>query len=649
MDNHSGFEADESRLDKLKEKLYSRNAPDIRLRKREALVSSNAPARNDWAGSGYEGGTIPPEGAGEAQSGGILKKLFVAALIFFGFSAAVVGFVFLRGGNLLSGDNVDINVIGPLGTASGDSLSLEIVVGNKNRTTLEDADLVVNYPAGTRSANDINQEFPRYREMVGNIEPGSSVKRTVSAILFGEKDSMKQIKVSLEYRLPGSNALFVKEKIYDISISSSPVSVTVDHVSETTAGKEVEFVYTLRSNSQKVLSNLLLTAEYPLVGFKFRSATPAPDFGTTIWKIGALEPGGTRTFKIKGVVDGEDGEVRSFRFNVGVKNAVSDKTMGITFISYPASVSIKRPFMSLALSIEGRSDLREYAVNPGTPVSLNLAWLNNLPVDITDAEIKVNMTGFDSVFKESSLGSSGYYRSVDKTIVWNKTVSEKYASVGPGQTGTESINFTVLPFQSSLRPLPKNREMNISVSVRAKRLSESNVPEEIESSVVKTIRVNTDYRFAGAALYKTGPFENRGPIPPKANQATTYAVRLNISNSANDLKNARVTGKLPPSVKWISGSDSSVTYDQITNTVTWNAGFVPAGTGIGSKPAEAFFQAELVPSVSEVGSAAPLLTGIVYTGLDAFTNASFSGSAPDITTQLTGDGDSGYADGIVIQ
>ena len=64
---------------------------------------------------------------------------------------------FRGGGNSISSDNIEIGLSGPVSIGAGEVLSLEIDVLNKNSVDLETADLLVEYPDGSRSAVDVKQ------------------------------------------------------------------------------------------------------------------------------------------------------------------------------------------------------------------------------------------------------------------------------------------------------------------------------------------------------------------------------------------------------------------------------------------------------------------------------------------------------------
>jgi hypothetical protein len=262
------------RISKLQEGLYSRGGQDITKSDRPAfsphrenLVTPSTPWKED---------PILTEGLKEEyvepKKMSFFTKIFLASIAFFLVASGIAVYVLSGGFNVISSKNVDISVQGLISIAAGEELSLDIIVANNNSAALEQGELFVEYPPGTRTASDLTKELTREKVLIENIPAGRSVTKTVKAVLFGEKDSAKQIKIALDYKAHGSNASFSKEKTYDIAIKSSPVLMEVSAPKEVNAGQDITLTVNITSNSAIPVKNLLLRAEYPF-GFNFKIST----------------------------------------------------------------------------------------------------------------------------------------------------------------------------------------------------------------------------------------------------------------------------------------------------------------------------------------------------------------------------------------
>ena len=636
------------RIEELKENLYSRNFKGNKERKSE-LRKHNVDVKTDWSRNEEENllAHYIPEPAREMP---MLKKLFIASLVFFGVSLLVAGFIFLGGRNVISSDNVEISVQAPVSIAGGEELPLQITISNKNNTVLEATHLFIQYPEGTRKADNIAEELKRYRELLGDLAPGESFLKKVSAVLFGEAGSVKTISVYAEYRVKGSNAIFSsKEKRYDVIISAAPVALTVESLKEINSGQKVEFLVTVSSNSTNIIKSLMLRAEYPF-GFTFESASPKASAGSNIWNLGDLKPGTKKTIRIQGKLEGEDEEERTFKFTSGIESPEDDKVLATPFLTYSHSLLIKRPFIGVSLSLNGES-AKDYAAGTDEVVRGDIAWQNNLPTQITEAAIEMRLIG--DIFNKSSVTTDeGFYRSLDNVIIWDQTNARGLDVIQPGDSGRVSFAFKTIGASSGLSGRA-NPEMTIEINVRGKRIGDSNVSEEIHSTVVKKVKISSDLALSSRLLHSTGIFSNTGPIPPKADQESTYTVVWSLANSTNNLSNVKVNAQLPSYVKWkgtVSPESEKFSYNQSTGEIIWDAGSIDAGVGYQIRPREISFQISLVPSISQVGSAPVVVGPARAVGEDRFTSSQVKSDLRSAqTTADLGEMTSNQIRGIVVQ
>src|SRR3989344_4298560 len=302
---------EKSGLEELQERVDSRNGGSNR--ERRVLEDDSSPeVKGDWGDS-----QVPKFLFMKIPSrNSMIKYFFSAAGVFFLISAGFAGYMFFGGSQTISGNNVNIAVAGPVSIGGGEELLLTIIIDNQNPTTMEAVDLVVEFPPGTRQSSDSGKELLRQKETVGAIATGGSVRREIRAILFGQEKEIKEIKISVEYRVSGSNALLFKEKNFEIVLSSAPVTVAIEAPKEISAGLPFELTVSITSNSENVIENLLLKAEYGF-GFIISSSEPKSLSGGNTWQLGDLKSGSKRTIKIRGRFEGQNEEEKVFRFSVG--------------------------------------------------------------------------------------------------------------------------------------------------------------------------------------------------------------------------------------------------------------------------------------------------------------------------------------------
>lgn len=640
-------EKPKSRIEEIGKKLYSTSFKDRSVF--ETLKKGEYEVSDTWTPAKEE-----PQGgvSGEPPHNRILKKVLILSFSFFLIAVAIAGLYFFKGSNLLSANNVDISVEGPVSLAGGDVLNMGIIITNNNDAAIEFADLLIEYPEGSYASVESKEALPRIKKSLGKINAHETVHETASAILFGQSNTEKNIDITLEFRLEGSNATLEKKKRYAVGITSSPVDVSIDMLKEANSGQEVEVDVHLKSNSSTPLTGLVYSIDYPF-GFRFKDANPKPLYDNKMWVLGDLAPSAERIVKIKGVLEGQDEEEKIFRVYVGTQNERDAHALGITYNSVSRSIFIKKPFLALNVVVDNDT-ANEHVSSSGKIVRADVLWENNLPTKIIDGQIQVKLHG-DIINRYSiAVSNGGFYRSLDDTIVWDsKSGNEALAVIEPGEKGSASFSFSFQPLVSKDgKQAFANPEVTIEVTARGRRVSDTNVPEEINTVAIKKIKVESSMNLASRSVYYAGPLKNTGPLPPKVNQETTYTIIWTITNSSNDISSALVRATLPTYVKWlgvVSPDSENVTYNEIGGEVVWNAGAVPAGTGINRAAKEVAFQVSFLPSLSQLNQSPPLTSEISISGNDNFTGTALRDTKRALSIKLSTDSTFLENQGIVVQ
>ena len=564
-------------------------------------------------------------------------KILIASILFFLVALGIGAYLVFNGSNIVSANNVDITINGPVSAAGGEPVSFDVQISNQNNIKLETVDLSVDFPAGTTDAEDSLKELKNFRELIPDIQAGGVGQKTIRAIVYGEENSKKEIKVSVEYRVKGSNAIFQKEKTFDLLISSSPITLAVSSFKEVNSGQEFEMAVTMNSNSKEVIKNLLLKAVYPF-GFTYTSSDVKPVSDTTTWRIGDIPPGGKKTIKIKGKLEGQDDEARVFRFTTGAQSVRNDKIIGTEYISSSQEISIRKPFMSVGVSLDGDSEVQEYVGVFNNPIKVEVSYFNNLPTSIIDGEIHVKLSG--SAFDKVSVApDQGLYKSADNEIVWNSITTRALKDIGAGESGRVSFNITPRDLSTSLKAIT-NPDLKMEISVKGKRNSENNVPENITSSAARRIKIASNVSLGGQVVRSSGPFENSGPIPPRPEQQTTYTVIWTVDNTSSTVTNAQVQSSLPPYMKWLGKTNPStedITYNSVDGTIVWNVGSISTYTTGTSRRRQVAFQVGLTPSITQVGQTPVILNQSALVAQDDFTGETLKSNLGTLTTRFSAD------------
>src|SRR3989344_1895513 len=655
---HFGDEKKE-KLQKLERKLYSRNTPDIIDAGRSELkdekensretIGSESVNENGWQDikkNNFDELAAKMSRVAQTKHS-VIKKIFTLSLVFFALALGVAAFVLWGGMNSVSSKNVDIKVVGPLSVGGGEVSSLDINIINNNNTDLDSASLLVEYPKGTRKESDLAEELDRERFDLGKIKSGENYNQNIKAIFFGEKDNVKQVKISLEYRIKNSSALFYKEKVYEMSISSAPVIITPTYPKEVNSNQDISFNIEVASNSKENMSNLLVNVEYPF-GFSFNSSSPSPSFNSNVWRFSTLKSGEKKTITLRGNIVGQDNEERVFRINVGTASGDDERVIGVPLGELLESILVKKPFIGLDVSVDGKTG--DVAGLGGREVNTEIKIQNNLPSRLFNVSVEASFKG--AAFNGLSVvpQNDGFFQSSNNTILWDKRSVSNFADMEPGSESRLSFRLSPRPYSEIAKGITP--EIEVSIKVVGERVLESGGVEKVEAIEKRKMKLSTETIVSSKVVRAEGRIENSGPIPPKVNMPTTYTIVWAIQNSFNQVSNVEVRATLPSYVKWTdvkSPTSELVSWNQVTNEVVWTVGSLLPNTGFGSAQRQVLFQLEFLPSSSQIGQNPIILGGASLSGIDKVTGLQVGSKAASVNTSFALDPTFKVGDDKVVQ
>ena len=578
----------------------------------------------------------------------LFKKFFIFSIIFFVLAICYASYIFFAKGNTVSNDNIDISLLSNAFTAGGEEYPLLLEIANRNNSSLELVDLIVEYPKS--SASSLLEDNDHIRISLGTIPAGGIKNENIKIVLFGEQGSTRQIKISLEYRVEGSNAIFIKEKLSEVYINSTPIDLFIDAPTEISQNQDITLNIKATLNSTKSVSKMLLRVDYP-IGFKFIKATPSPSSDNNTWNLGDLSPGVEHKVTIVGkMLDVFDGEEKIFRAWSGSQSVADKSIIGVIFNSSEHTVLVKKSSIEAKLLINGVYQ-REYAVDTKTPIQGQIQWINNLDTKINDLEVRAKISG-NAVNRKTISGGQGFYDSSRDTIIWNKNSDDNFIEVNPGDTGSLSFSLSPLSLFSAAGGIIVSPTINIEVSVTGRQMQNGSVVMELANSESKIIKIISDVGLSTKGLYYSGHFTNTGPMPPKVEKKTTYTITWSLSNTSNSISNVEVHSTLPTWMQFIGPfypAMEDLVYNANTKEIVWNVGTIPKGAGITGEAKEVSFQVGLVPSLSQVGMKPIIINNAILTGHDDFANVDIRVSKSALDTQLLNDSGFSYNESIVVE
>ncbi len=630
---------EKSALERMSEKLYSAKGVGQEIAKGPQYIKQAIPkVREGWE-QGREKVLAHTENSESMKKQRTFLKTFIlSGIAFFVVSLAIAAYVFLGGVNQVSPENIVVSIVDSVNVPAGKQYDFTLSIKNTNNVELRDTKLTVFYPDGTRNPDSPTLDLKREVREVGSIKSDSLVKQDFSAILYGEKGSSRNIVAALEYKVPGSDSSFIKESVLEVVIDASLVSIDISMGNEFISGQTVTTDVFISSNTDTVVDDVMLIAEYPF-GFSFESAQPNPSADESVWYIGSVSPTEKKRVSITGKVEGTANDERTIRFKLGVRSSNSSNSISSVITESLHTYSIQSPLLDLAVELNGKES-GDTIINIGSTVSGLARVVNNLDVNVENASLELYVPA--GIVDESGIKVSdgGFYRSTDRKIVWDFNNNSKLRNLKPGESVT--LGFSVGTISASTAAAVSLRNPNFTLEGVARGLTENNRGSmgEVSTSATRLVKVNSKLSMTSNIFYSTGAFSNTGPVPPQANNRTTYTVVWSLTNNYNALTNTVVSATLPSYVEWVgltSPSGEKISFNGITRKVTWDVGRLAEGVGQSNSPREVSFQVALVPSTSQIGSAPIVVQSPAAGARDDYTDQSISLTQSNLTTNIVND------------
>jgi len=558
--------------------------------------------------------------------------ILLASLLIFIVAALASSIYLFFGANQISANNINIAMSAPFAIGGGDVLPIQLSVTNQNSVAIESAVIILNYPAGTKSADEQGKDLFEERLPVNEVKAGEVINIPTSVILFGEENEDKEIRAKIEYRVVNSNGTFFKEADpITVKINSSPLALSVASVQRVSSGQEMDVTLTLRSNSANPMRRVLVSATFPN-SFSFIRSEPVPSYGQNEWLFDEILPNETYTIKMRGLVSGVTGEKAEMQFRAGNPRADNQYVMGSALSQTKTEYTIEQAFIETVVVINGSRN-NPVILNPGQDTTVVVAVKNTLSEPVYDMRVEITPKG--NAFSDRGLNiRSGFYSSLNQTINWEISGMPSLEQVNSGQS--RNFKFTVKKPDTNL----SNAEFDVSVKVFARRVSESRASEEMIGTAIGTVRYSSVINLAREVAFKNNPFSDRGPVPPVANQSTSYTLTLEARAGVNEVTGGLLTTSLPQHVTWLNKTqgEGTVEFNPVSKQLRWDVGSISAR---GSKQIQ--FQVSLLPSVTHIGRTLTLLEPQDFRAVDSFTGANLQVRGERMTSELSGE--LGFAEG----
>ncbi len=519
--------------------------------------------------------------------------------------------------NVVSSTNIDMLAdITPF-IEGGEATPLILTVRNRNLSTLENVKVTLLYKQGSSSLDE--QEKIQEKREIGNILPNEYKKQDFSLILYGAEAESRDVTLKLEYKVPGSNALFNKVVTTPVILKTPPISVTVEGPESLSIDQNGVYKFVVRNNSATTSLPSFLQVTLPNT-FTLMESSEKPITRTTSWNIPSLSPGEAKTITVTGSLTGREGEIATVQAKVG-REGDSPRTLGIVYASQTRDTKLRASPLSLVMRLSSDKGGEE-ALRYNDRARFDIEYKNMGTQVLEDVSLVLYLEGEAPIYKDIN-PTSGYYDSIAKTITWDKATFPDLAVLSPNSQGYVQV---FIPIVDKGNNTPK-------LTARLVASGSSKSTDDVVATLSKTWAVQGSATLTASTKYKNSSLTNIGPIPPRANVETTYSVSLKVS-AQNALSTAKVSFTLPVYATWRNTTTdmSRFTYDTKTRTVTWNIGAMKEG-----EVANGEVSLTIKPSQSHVNQSPVITSGIVLEADESDSRARIKTTFSPLSTKIVGE------------
>jgi uncharacterized repeat protein (TIGR01451 family) len=543
-----------------------------------------------------------------------MNKKILFLVLFIIIIVGFVGYWFWRE-SIFSKEILRLEILGPESATVGEEIEYTVKYKNNGNFVLEQAKLTFNMPDNSLTEDSKT----RITQNLKDIYPGDEEFVKFKTRLLGKEGDLKAARVSLSYVPKNLTAPFESGTTFTTKINEVPITLDFDLPSKIERGKDAQYSINYFSNIDYPLENLSIKID-PTPGFDFKSSDPS-SLDNSEWRIKTLNKAQGGRINIKGIVSADNDQNLAFSAKLGMwQNGIF-----VIMKESTAEVQAIQPLLYISQQVNGSGD---YVASPGETLRYQISFRN------------IGSTPFDNLFMVAKLDSPaldmstissdyGQVQSNDNMIVWDSSQTPQLRRLDVQQSG--EVNFSV-KVKSDWVPSatdPNNAVINNSVNI-------SQITQKF------SIKVNSGLAISQKAYYKNSEILNSGPIPPKVDQTTTYAVTWDVRNYFSDAKNVKVRAVLPENVS-LTGQIlpqnelSNFSFDSVSREIVWSAGDILAGTGVNGDPVFLSFQISLTPSNSQKGSSASLIRDVYISGENQFTGTTITTSDSGVNTSLPDD------------
>jgi hypothetical protein len=571
----------------------------------------------------------------------IVSAISLAGLIF------LSAFMYQKGQASFDIEDVVIEIETSEEIISGEEIIYSIYCANNSRVDLKNVEITFHHPKGFISGESepsLSEEANFKIWQVGEIKPEEKKVFEISGKLIGEKSSIRYAHVKIKFNPSNFSSTFEKTAEAASTIAQIPLILNLVSPKSVPSKGMVDYILEYSAKNDLCSENLKITFEYP-EGFTPINFNPQPTESDNIWIIKEISEE-TDKIEISGTLSGKENEIKILK---AVIEAVNENKTIIKYAEESSETRISQLPLSIWQAVNGKVN---YNADCSEELEFIVNYKNNSDIGLRKAIITSEI--FSEVVDMATLKVyNGAYDDDKKQIIWTEAGVPELGVLEPGEIGSVSLKIIVKKHMQIDDFSDKNFNVKNISKIDSPDIPTPTGVNKIIASNEILVKINSRLVLSVKGYYNDdGRIKNSGPIPPKIGETTSYTIHWQILNLANDVQNVEIKSVLPNWVAWtgeIIDQNKELRYDERTGSIIWQAGNIPANTGILSPIKEIVFQVNIKPIITQKGALVRLLEETTITGKDNFTEENLETKVSSLSTDLPDDPSVSEEEGRVIE
>ena len=532
-----------------------------------------------------------------------LKNKLILSIIILALLVGIIGYWSWQR-NIYSKEVLRLEILGPETVELAEDFEYIVKYKNNGTVRLEEPRLIFEYPKQAI----VPEGKPLWQEIVlDDIYPGEEKTISFGARLLAKEGENLVAKASLSYRPKNLKARYESATTFTTTISQAPLTFEFDLPSKIELGKSFAFRINYFSNLDYPLTDLRIQIDYPF-GFEFISSSPK-SLEKNEWLIPVLNQSQGGRIEITGRVSGEVGEAKIFRAKLGILK----EGEFILLKESQKGLEIIKPSIYLRQEINGNP---QYVALPGQWLYYEI-YFKNIGDDFLSNLFMVSQLEGEAFDFQTIRSDLGQTEPGSNSVIFDWRRVPKLQYLVPMEEGKVDFWIKLKDDLGEVKnPLLKNKVFI------------SQVKEEFVT------KISSKLEIVQKGYFRDEVFGNKGPIPPRVGQTTTYTIIWQAKNYYSLVKDVKVKAVLPLGVEltgkiFPEDEVSKFAFDSQSREIVWSVGELDRG-----KEKSIAFQVAFTPTESQRDQTPEIIGPATITGEDSWTDRLLEAASKSINTTL---------------